>query len=273
LLPSGSRETLSQPDDLAALSGQLYVVFQTAAPAGAQAKPHTYEPSFLPHGRGTDAVSIFDGRLLVRASAPTVPDGPVVYVADLVGGTAFLRRLFNDNAIATVADAGSGGQQTPLALTDPDSSKVVPGQAPRFQGDYVHDSQGDQQQVSVHELGAMGPDLQVLNLSQSINDTAWATDRGGTLYVTDKSNGDVVAVRGAFRAGTAYVAVTPCSANSAPATCPAPGFPANYLGTLDLFTGDVQPALLLAGSTLQPQGLLFVGTGVARTPGAQGNEG
>jgi hypothetical protein len=28
VLPSGSKEPLSQPDDLAALSGQLYVVFQ-----------------------------------------------------------------------------------------------------------------------------------------------------------------------------------------------------------------------------------------------------
>jgi hypothetical protein len=90
--------------------------------------------------------------------------------------------------------------------------------------------------------------------------------------VTDKSSGDVVAVRGDFRAGTAYVAVTPCSADSAPGTCPAPGFPANYLGTLDLFTGAVQPALLPAGSTLEPPGLLFVGAGGGEDPGAQCNE-
>jgi hypothetical protein len=77
-------------------------------------------------------------------------------VADLVGGTAFLHPLLNDNAIATVANAGAEGRQTQLALTDPDSSEIVPGQAPRFQGDYVLDSQGDRQQIYLHDLGAGG---------------------------------------------------------------------------------------------------------------------
>ncbi len=52
-------------------------------------------------------------------------------------------------------------------------------------------------------------------------------------------------------------AVTPCNANSAPATCPAPGFPANYLGTVSLPTGALSK-VRLTGAPLQPKGLIFV---------------
>jgi hypothetical protein len=52
-------------------------------------------------------------------------------------------------------------------------------------------------------------------------------------------------------------AVTPCDAANAPSTCPAPGFPPNYLGTIDPFTGHVTKAAL-TGPNLQPKGLLFV---------------
>jgi len=52
-------------------------------------------------------------------------------------------------------------------------------------------------------------------------------------------------------------AVTPCDAASAPSTCPAPGFPPNYLGTINPFTGHVTKAAL-TGPNLQPKGLLFV---------------
>lgn len=98
----------------------------------------------------------------------------------------------------------------------------------------------------------------MLNLFQSVNDTAWATDPHGTLYVSDQSAGDIVAVRGFFDPGTPYVAVTPCGAICATATCPAPGFSANYLGTLDPLTGEVEPVDLPTGATFEPEGLLFL---------------
>ena len=64
-------------------------------------------------------------------------------------------------------------------------------------------------------------------------------------------------VFGASSVGTAYTAVTPCNANSAPATCPAPGFPANYLGTVNLTTGAL--AKVPRGRrALQPKGMIFV---------------
>ena len=59
------------------------------------------------------------------------------------------------------------------------------------------------------------------------------------------------------------VAVTPCGANSAPSTCPAPpAYPANYLGSLNPWTGQVSP-LTVSGTAFVPQGgLLFVGNDV-----------
>lgn len=217
-------------------------------PMPSQVSHYNYSANPLPHGGGTDAISIVDGHIVISASAPTVASGPAAYQATLSMGVATLSPLFYDNSMATVANTGANsGSQVHLALTDPDSNTVVPSSAPRFGGDFVLDSQGDSQQIYVSHLGETNQSLSVLNLSQSINDTAWVTSSRGTLYVTDHTNNEVLAVRGHFRPGTAYVAATPSSANT-----PAPG--PNYLGTLNIFTGMVQPV----GMPFQPQGLLFV---------------
>ena len=50
--------------------------------------------------------------------------------------------------------------------------------------------------------------------------------------------------------------MTPCNANNAPTTCPAPGFPANSLGTINLKTGAVS-AVAVTGP-VAPKGLIFV---------------
>ncbi len=242
-------------------NSSLYTI-DPNAPAARQVQHFSYSPSVLAHGGGTDAVSIFDGQLLVSASSPTVAGGPALFEADLHDGTAYLTPVFSDAADASIANIASLGQPTTLALTDPDSNEVVPFSSPRFGGDFVLDSQGDEQQIYLRNGGWGGtPDLRVLNLSQSINDTAWATDPRGTLYVSDKSASDVVAVHGFFSPGTAFVAVTPCSADVPASTCSG-GLPTNYLGTLDLFTGTVAPVMLPTGTNLQPEGLLFVGGGV-----------
>jgi hypothetical protein len=160
-------------------------------------------------------------------------------------------------APATVANVNSAdhGKTVHLALTDPDSSEVVPGSSGRFAGDYMLDSQGDLEQIflSRHHDHA----LSVLRLSQSVDDSAWATSRDGRLYATDSSHDAVDVVTGRFRDGTMLVAVTPCNANSAPSTCPAPGFPANYLGSENLRTGQVSP-VQVSGPTLNPKGLIFL---------------
>jgi hypothetical protein len=53
------------------------------------------------------------------------------------------------------------------------------------------------------------------------------------------------------------VAVTPCDANGAPSTCPAPGYPANYLGELDPQSGAIS-RVELTGPSAAVQGMLFV---------------
>ena len=99
--------------------------------------------------------------------------------------------------------------------------------------------------------------LWVLNLSQSVDDTAWSTSWKGVFVATDNSDDTVDVINGSFWPGTAFVSVTPCGANSAPATCPAPRFPANYVGHLDMFTGFISP-VSLRGATLHPSGMIFV---------------
>lgn len=223
----------------------------------------------LPHNGGTDAISVEHGELLISASAPGTtgaaapqPTYPAVYSVSLDPTTkvATVTPLFFDEDQATVANVGfQYGQQVHLALTDPDSNEIVPWDAPRFAGAFVLTSQGDEEQIYVQDPGGPQQRLSVLTLSQSVDDTAWPTDRWGRLYATDSTNDAVDVVNGPFTDGQPVVAATPCDANSAPATCPAPpAFPANYLGTLDPWTGRVQ-ALDVNGAPFVPQGgLLFL---------------
>jgi hypothetical protein len=197
---------------------------------------------------------VYRGQILISASNPKDTTVPAVYRAMLSGTTATLTPVFFDDSSATVANTDSPlyGQQVTLALTDPDSNTVVPGSSPRFGRDFVLDSQGDQQEVFAGNAGTANQKLFVLNLSQSVDDTAWATASRGTLYSTDGKH-TVYAVRGHFNVGMAFSAVTPANANNAP---PNPG--PNYLATLNLYTGVLTP---VPGITFTAKGLIFVAGG------------
>jgi hypothetical protein len=250
-------------------NSSLYTI-SPSAPSGAQVTHYIYnEP--LPHNGGTDAISIFHGRILISASAPgttgavpPAPGGPAVYSVRLNPFTdvAKVSPVFFDESSAHVANVGSPSfwQPVTLALTDPDSNEVVPRGA-RFGGDFMLTSQGDQQQIYMRAGRWSGEPqtLEVLNLSQSVDDTAWPTSSRGTLYSTDSSNDSVDAITGRFKVDQPLVVATPCGANSAPATCPAPPtFPANFLASLNPWTGAVS-AVVVQGATYTPQGgLLFV---------------
>jgi hypothetical protein len=247
----------------------LYTIDPTAHPAADAVTRYAYnEP--LPHAGGTDAISIYHGAILISASAPgttgaAAPQAnyPAVYSVTLDSATriATVEPLFSDEASATVANVNSAqrGQTTTLALTDPDSNEVVPFDAPRFAGDFMLTSQGDQQQIFVDAAGEPNQNLAVLSLSQSVDDTAWATDPNGRLYSTDSTNDAVDVVTGPFRADAPLAVATPCGANSAPPTCPAPpSFTANYLASLNPWTGQVT-AIDVDGAPYVPQGgLVFV---------------
>ena len=313
-------ESLTQPDDIVTLGGNLYVGFQNGVgsqgevsssgnldstlaeftPAGSVVKQwdvtgkidgmgadsaagqvivtvnedsksslytvsggtvthYTYTPS-LPNLGGTDAVAVDNGKILISASAPGTSgkapaSAPAVFAVTLNAGakTAAVAPFFADNATAAGVNAPNAGQKVTLALTDPDSNGVVPPGSPEFAGDFMLNSQGDQELIF---SGASGQNLQVLKISNPVDDIAWATSASGTLYTTDSGADTVDAITGSFTPGTAYTAVTPCNANSAPTDCPAPGYPANSLGTINLKTGAVGKVTVIG--PVAPKGLIFV---------------
>ena len=314
-------EALTQPDDIVALGGNLYVGFQNGVgsqgeasttgnldstlaeftPAGSVVKQwdvtgkidgmgadsatgqvlatvnedsksslytvsggtithYTYTPSSLPHLGGTDAIAVFNGQILISASAPGTSgkapaSAPAVFVVTLNAGakTAAVAPFFADNATANGVNGSNAGKKVTLALTDPDSNGVVPSSSPEFAGDFMLNSQGDEDLIF---SGASGQNLQVVKISNSVDDIAWATSASGTLYTTDSGADTVDTITGSFTPGTAYTAVTPCNANSAPSTCPGPGFPANSLGTINLKTGAVGKVTIIGPVT--PKGMIFV---------------
>jgi len=242
------------------------------APLGRQIRHYHYNKP-LPHFGGTDAISIYHGQVLISASAPGTtgkpapqPTYPAVYRVFFHPFTriAVISPLFGDEASARVANVGpSFGTNVTLALTDPDSNEVVPYSAFRFGGDFMLTSQGDKEQIFLAgngRHGHHGTRLRVLSLSNSVDDTAWARSPRGMLFGSDASADTVDVVTGRFPVGVAFTAVTPCDANNAPATCPAPGFPPNYLGVINPWTGSLYP-VPLTGPVFQPKGLIFVSPG------------
>jgi hypothetical protein len=259
-------------------NSSLYVI----DPGSAAPVHYSYDEA-LPSDGGTDAISIYHGMILISASAPGTtappsgaapqPTYPAVYRATLDPTTqvATVAPLFFDEDNAVVANVGSGeGQTVALALTDPDSNEDVPFYAERFAGDFMLTSQGDQQQIFIRHAGRPNQSLAVLNLSASVDDTAWPSTSDGAIYTTDNDNDTINRITGPFRPGEVFAAVTPCDQNDAPATCPGPGFPPNYLGQTNQWTGQITqvPA---AGPSFEPQGMLFLpspsGSGRGRFPG------
>jgi hypothetical protein len=221
---------------------------------------YTYTQSPLPHMGGTDAVSVYNGKILVSASAPgtsgTAPkDAAAVYVVTLnaAAKTATVAPFFAINATATAVDGKNTGKTVTLALTDPDSNMVMPSSSPKFAGDFMLNSQGDKQLIF---SGPSGQNLQVVNINNAVDDSAVATSASGTLYMTDSSADTVVAMTGPFKPGTVYTAIAPCNSNSAPSTCPnPPAWPPNSLGAINLTTGAVTIAY---HGPVTPKGMVFV---------------
>jgi hypothetical protein len=242
------------------------------APSGHQVLHYRWNDSPLPHNGGTDAISIWGSKILVSASAPGAvgkpapqPTYPAVYSVTFHPATlvATVKPLFFDEAEATVANTGKDyGKKVRLALTDPDSNEDVPPAGPRFANDFMLTSQGDKEQI----FYAAGGRLAVLRLSQSVDDTAWARSPRGVLVGANTAGATIDVVTGPFPAKSIFVAVTPCDADNAPATCPAPGFPPNYLGQLNPWTGVITK-VDVRGPAFGPQGMVFIGPGWNVMPG------
>jgi hypothetical protein len=248
-------------------NSSLYTIAPGAS-ASTAVQHYTYNMR-LPHNGGTDAISVDNGHILISASAPGTTGGspppqptyPAVYTVSLNSAThvATVAPLFFDEATATVANVGRGyGKRVKLGLTDPDSNAVVPPWAPRFAGQFELTSQADKEQIYAKQgKTSAAPTLQVLKLSQSVDDTQWAAGPPEILFATDSHSDTVDTVTGDFIRNAIFTSVTPCDAANAPSTCPAPGFPPNYLGVLSPFTGHITKAAL-TGPNLEPKGLLLV---------------
>jgi hypothetical protein len=238
----------------------------TINPSSGQVVHYAYNKA-LPSKGGTDAISFYKGQMLISASAPGTtgaaapnPAYPAVYAVTLnkAKRVANIRPIYYDESAATQVTGLVAGGTVRLALTDPDSNEVVPGSTPRFAGDFMLTSQGDKEQIYAHGAGTGSQHLYVLKLSQSVDDTAWATSWDGAFFAADHDGDTIDKVTGTFwPEGTAFVAVTPCDAGNAPATCPGPGFPPNYLGLLNMWSGQITP-VSLHGPRLEPQGMIFV---------------
>ena len=220
---------------------------------------YTYTPSKLPHLGGTDAVTVYSGKILISASSPGTTgkapaSAPAVYAVTLNTSTktAAVAPFFAANATATGVNAG---KPVTLALTDPDSNEVVPSSSPAFAGDFMLNAQADQQLIF---SDSSGKNLQVLKITKPVDDTAWATSARGSLYTTDSNADTVDAITGSFKPGTAYTVIAPCNAaNAPPIVCPnPPAWPLNSLGTINLKTGAVGSAAV--SGVVAPKGLIFV---------------
>jgi hypothetical protein len=240
----------------------IYTITPGASVTGGAIVHYQYSKP-LPSKGGTDAISIYHGLVLVSASAPgttgKVTGAPAVYVVTFhrATRTAAISGLFPDDATATVANAGaSHGKKVRLDLTDPDSNEVVPSYASRFAGDFMLTSQADKEQIFDQPGPASRPGLQVLKLSQAVDDTIWAEIPPARIFAADAASDSIDVVAGDFGAQV-YVAVTPCDAASAPATCPAPGFPANYLGLLNPRSGHIS-RVPTTGASFQPTGMTLI---------------
>lgn len=121
---------------------------------------------------------------------------------------ATVHPLFSDEATAKAVNGPNAGTQVKLGLTDPDSSEVVPAQSPEFRGDFMLNSQGDQELIFDRVTGGWHQSLSVLSLPTSLDDTAWATRHFGALCTTDSSADTLDIVFGHLSVGTAYTAVT-----------------------------------------------------------------
>ena len=213
----------------------------TIHPATNTVTHYTYnvDPTSL-GGGGTDAITVVDGKILISGSAPNTGTAPAVYAVTLDSSTsvATLTTFFKDNA-----SAKSGTTVAPLALTDPDSSTLVPSSSPVFGGDFALNSQGDQKVIFASHVASGHPELTMLPIGAQIDDLTWATSTEGSLYMTDNTTGTIYQITGDFTPGTAFVD-TASDSN-------VPGM----IATLNLTTGQLMPVLV---GFSNPHGLMFV---------------
>ena len=210
----------------------------------------TYEPSPTVSGNGgTDSVAIWRGTVFVTHSNPNDTGQPTQYRVKLDWGShvAHLTPLFFDDSMAKDALTGARFR---MALTDPDTSYVMPRSSPSFAGSLATVSQGDGAIVFASSRGRGHTRLTELNVTDNktgnvppIDGLVVASASEGTLYVVDAKAGTIQALRtDGWPAGTVFVGEPNDNGNP-------------LIGTLDLATGKITP---LGNHLVSPKGLLFL---------------
>lgn len=174
-------------------------------PSGSSAK------GSLATGGGTDSIGIVNGKYYLSASAPSKgPNGKFTKTAlfqahiNTSKGIVTLTSALKDNAAAK--DAVTGKNVT-LNLSDPDSSGIVPKNSSRFAGDFMLDSQGDKELIFIHNIGSSNHTQTRLALNKQVDDVIWATQKNGTLLISDNGKNKVYSVTGTFQPGTVFASV------------------------------------------------------------------
>jgi hypothetical protein len=155
---AATTESLSQPDDIVTLGGNLYAGFQNGVGSQGEASTSGNLDStlveFTPSGsvvKQWDVTGKIDGMGADAATgqvfatvnedskSKALASAPAVFAVTLNAGakTATVAPFFADNATATGVNGSSNGKKVTLALTDPDSNGVVPSTSPQFGGDFV----------------------------------------------------------------------------------------------------------------------------------------
>ena len=132
------------------------------------------------------------------------------------------------------------GMTVLLNLTDPDSLSVTPS------GDVLLVSQADSEIILIHDAGKSSQAVSSLNVGTQLDDTVYATESDGQLYVADAKKNAIYSVRGRLKSGAIYT------------EAPGDSRVAGFVGTVNPSTGTVKPVITGFGS---PTGLIFVTDG------------
>jgi hypothetical protein len=202
--------------------------------------PYVFPPT--PNGGGYDDVIFVNGKAFIAASNPNLNSAgvnvfPAVDEITLTNGQAVLTPILDGNATATDLVTN---QQVTLNLTDPDSQSLD------NQGNLVQDDQADAQLIFLHNPGTAQQTVTRLSIGTQVDDTLWIPATKGKLLVVDGKANTIYAVTidgTGFTKGTVYT------------EAPSDSGVAGFVGTLDLATGTITPAIIGLGS---PTGLAFL---------------
>ena len=203
-------------------NSSIYTIKPTARPA-AQAHHYAYSPApdsshkgGVFTGGGTDSVVVRGGAIFVSASNPSTKKATALLRVSLGrNGIAKLSATFADDADATDAFTGA---RVKLAITDPDSNALVPGNPGQYAGDLVVDGQADQQLVFASGVSSGHISLTRLLLSHTdpttsvdtpagVDDVRWAQSASQTLYIVDNGANRIYSVKGPFNPGDAFASL------------------------------------------------------------------